>query len=630
MFCVHWRAALALLLLLCNCYGRKRCNSHRSNVLGFRGGFSTSSLDIASSSSEEDSIETVEIRNSILRKLDGTYFREKEDINGRPHYSRLLGGSSGGGEEAKSSVSPVPDSIHLYWSGSQWVLHHDTDPSRNMENLLGYAKIRVANPKKTSSFWFVKVGKTYESSPRLLILDHEDISTSASSSSSKSSEKEEAFGGKKSTVVPHILGVPSRLFPLYIAFMCDAIAVGLAMPLLPFYIMELGANALQLSLIISSNYIAQMIGCLAIGQISDRYGRKLVLSMALLASFTSYFSISQSTSLIQVALARIIVGSCGGLVPIIQSSVADVTSEADRPKYFARVMAAYGMGFVLGPACSSLLGPAISTQNKLRLASLFPLFGFLIQLLFFRETKEGISSSHRSSKTKSSSIIRVAVKSAPIHPKVLLLLVNGFLLMYAFSIETIYPMFIKDAFNYGERELSTLFACNGVLIGIFQIFLIKPLVNQIGKHWTLIFGNLILALGMVGLALIRKKGIHFTFFVAHIVGYSIADTALASLISKYSSSSSQGRDLAYNQAAQACARVVSPLVAGILYEMSKRGADSNSSLKWRVPVGALPYLLGAFFPAIGTLLPLALYLQSRAKKEKRLAEDRAFEAGSDS
>ena len=123
-----------------------------------------------------------------------------------------------------------------------------------------------------------------------------------------------------------------------------------------------------------------------------------------------------------------------------------------------------------------------------------------------------------------------------------------------------------------------------------------------------------LILGMIGLSLVRNEPVHFTLFVVHIVGYSIADTALASLISKYSSPSSQGRDLAYNQAAQACARIVSPLIAGLLYEMSKR----QSSL----PIGALPYLIGAIFPAAGVLVPLGLYFQSLRRKKTAAEEEK--------
>lgn len=165
-----------------------------------------------------------------------------------------------------------------------------------------------------------------------------------------------------------------------------------------------------------------------------------------------------------------------------------------------------------------------------------------------------------------------------------LLVLNGFFIMYAFATETVYAMFLKDSFGYGERTLSALFALSGLFIGIFQVFFIKHMVNSLGKHVTLAIGNSVLALGMLGLALVRKELLHFILFDIHIVGYSIADTALVSLITRYSSPASQGRDLAWNQSAQSCARVLGPIFAGILYEKSKQSGT--------LPVGALPFLFG--------------------------------------
>ena len=115
-----------------------------------------------------------------------------------------------------------------------------------------------------------------------------------------------------------MLGIPRRLIPLYAAFVLDSIATGLAMPLLPFYIMGLGANAFQLSLVVSSNYVVQMIGVLVMGYVSDRCGRRRVLLACLLASSVSYFAVSKSHSLLDFAMARIIVGSFGGLMPVMQ------------------------------------------------------------------------------------------------------------------------------------------------------------------------------------------------------------------------------------------------------------------------------------------------------------------------
>lgn len=540
-----------------------------AQLLRIRGGMSMN-MPVESSGSNDD--DQVVIRGSPMHILNGIYTKTDWNMNGRIHFEKNLTihdvGDGRGGNK-----------LHLYWTGSQWIISYDLDPSLNFNNLLGYSRSNQLHPFSTGNSWLIRVGKSFESVPALF----------TSSSNNKSN------GLVKKT--PEFMGVPKILLPLYISFLFDAIATGLAMPLLPFYIMELGANALQLSLVISSNYVAQMIGCLVMGRVSDKYGRRIVLLLCLLASSVSYAFVSKAKTLPGLALARIICGSFGGLVPIMQSCVADVSHVDDRPKYLGRIMATFGFGFVLGPAISAAL-PQLEMKHKIRVAALLPAVSFVISLLFFKETKKFSSSPVVSAKA-------VPVSTAP-STAVLLLVLNGFLLMYAFATETIYAMFIKDSFGYGEKTLSTLFAINGLFIGLFQVFLIKPLVNLVGKHVTLVIGNILLAVGMVGIALVRKEKLHFMLFTVHIVGYSIADTALVSLISRYSSPTSQGRDLSFNQAAQACSRVLSPIVAGLLYEKSKQSRT--------LPVGALPFLVGSLGPCIAVAIPSILFIQSINRK----------------
>mmetsp|Transcript_16818 Transcript_16818/g.37887 ORF Transcript_16818/g.37887 Transcript_16818/m.37887 type:complete len:721 (+) Transcript_16818:73-2235(+) len=551
--------------------------------------------------------------------LNGVYRRTDWCVNDRPHFERQVEGGrrsrSGDGEGNK---------IHLYWSGTQWVLHRDLDPSRSLDNLLAYAKgggrdskgrgredgEDGVDPRRTTSTWFVKVGQTYQPSPRLRLRAPDD--------SEEEEEFEEGIVGARRR--DEVLGVPRQLLPYYAAYMCDAMATGLVMPLLPFHVMGLGADALQLSLVVSSNYVAQMAGCIVMGRVSDLYGRRAVLIACLAASTASYLLVSQARTLPAVALARLVAGSLGGLLPVMQACVADCAPLDERPKYLGRIMATFGLGFVLGPALNAVLPRSLSTPAKIRLAAIFPLLGLVLAVLFAKESKrdaKGVLARAKFLTTKPSyrGTAKVGAKTeAPLRLEVVFLVLNGFLIMYAFGTETIYAMFIKDTFGYGETALSALFALNGLVMGVFQVFAIKPLINLIGKHATLAAGNLLLGAGMLGLALIRDKARHFFFFAVHILGYSIADTALVSLVSRYSDPSSQGRDLALNQAAQACARIFSPLVAGLLYERSKR---MNALGQGLLPMGALPFLVGGMCPAVAVMVPTLLYVRNKALKSRQ-------------
>ena len=224
-------------------------NVFHGGIFGQRGGPHTGRNSAKNEGANyEDAIEIV---GSPDYSINGLYEKTDFDVNGMPHYQCKY--HSGESQNRKP--------LHLYWTGVQWAIHHDISPTSHHDQLLAYSKIRSKDPKLTSGTWFVRcnkipsTGSSFEIAPNLEILVP---FTSISSITESSHVKEKPSNDD-------ILGIPRRLAALYIAFMFDAIAVGLAMPLLPFFILELGANAFQLSLVVSANYVVQMIGCLVMG-----------------------------------------------------------------------------------------------------------------------------------------------------------------------------------------------------------------------------------------------------------------------------------------------------------------------------------------------------------------------------
>ena len=142
-------------------------------------------------------------------------------------------------------------------------------------------------------------------------------------------------------------------------------------------------------------------------------------------------------------------------MPVIQSCVADVSSQRDRPQYMGRIMATFGAGFVIGPAISALMSSSsmmFSTRDKIQLSALLPLTGFIVSSMFFKETKNSKDLIRSGRNDKANTAVSVTT-TLPINKEVLFLILNGFMIMYAFGTETIYAMFIKDSFGYGERTL---------------------------------------------------------------------------------------------------------------------------------------------------------------------------------
>mmetsp|Transcript_16133 Transcript_16133/g.21038 ORF Transcript_16133/g.21038 Transcript_16133/m.21038 type:complete len:665 (+) Transcript_16133:68-2062(+) len=549
-------------------------NIHQSRTKNFllsvRGGETNSPSQI-------EAVDEVELTNAPIGLLPSgavqRKFKRIADQNGRPAY-----------KSESSEKSQIP--VFLYWSGNQWMLNFDEDPSLNILNCIAYSKVDEKDPVRTSGSWYIRDGRRWAPATTIKVV--------ASGTATQEVKKPQAEAGQD---------LPPILLPVFISFVIDNIGTGMVLPSLPFFIMDLGASPFQLGLVVAMTYMAQTLGCLVLGRISDRYGRRPVLLACVGGSVIAYYIVSISSNLYQVVFARMIGGLLGALVPVSQACIADQCPVDMRTKYLGILQASAGAGFVLGPLLGLVLRSltGMSARGVFKMASLIALVGTTYTALKVKETKVWATQIDSSA----SSMIK---RRDPLPLAISLLTCNGFLLMYAFSIETVYAMFIKDNFGYGESVLSTVFALNGVVVGILQVFFIKRLVKMLGKHMLLVFGNLLLANGMVGLAMIRQPFVHFSFFSLHILGYAIADTALSALISRYSSSSTQGLYLGLNQAAQSCARMISPLVAGILYERSKR-MDL-------LPLGALPYLAGASAPLLAMAPPFFLYLRSVRKKIK--------------
>ena len=190
---------------------------------GYGGGGITTNNDSDDSENSDDT--TLIITGSPSSFIDGIYMK-KDFINGRLHY------------EKRVNNDPRGNKLHLYWSGSQWQLHYDL-PSidQNFDKLIGYTKMKVNNPTSTSS-WYIKTGKEFEAVPRLSLSNKKTVTTDDASSASSASSSSE------------FLGVPTRLLPLYFSFLLDSIATGIAMPILPFYVMSLGTSPPLLSLLL--------------------------------------------------------------------------------------------------------------------------------------------------------------------------------------------------------------------------------------------------------------------------------------------------------------------------------------------------------------------------------------------
>ena len=127
------------------------------------------------------------------------------------------------------------------------------------------------------------------------------------------------------------------------------------LPLLPFYAEHFGASPTVVGLLVSVYALCQLVAGPVLGQLSDRVGRKPVLTVSQIGTFAGFLVLAWAPSLFFVFLARIIDGLTAGNLSIAQAYIADVTAPKERGRAFALIGIAFGIGFLVGPGASGWL-----------------------------------------------------------------------------------------------------------------------------------------------------------------------------------------------------------------------------------------------------------------------------------
>ena len=147
----------------------------------------------------------------------------------------------------------------------------------------------------------------------------------------------------------------TELATVFLVVLVDLLGFGIVLPLLPFYASRYEATPLTIGLLYSSYSMAQLVFSPLWGGWSDRIGRRPVMLLSTFGSFLSYVLFGLSNSLAVLFLSRVVAGIMGGNISTAQAYVADVTSREDRARGMGLIGAAFGIGFVLGPAMAALL-----------------------------------------------------------------------------------------------------------------------------------------------------------------------------------------------------------------------------------------------------------------------------------
>src|SRR5436853_3043826 len=175
------------------------------------------------------------------------------------------------------------------------------------------------------------------------------------------------------------------LLIIFLTILVNLIGFGIIIPLLPFYAQTFGASPLVIGLLFASFSLCQLIAAPALGDLSDRYGRRPVLIFSLLGTVVSFVMLAVAHTLTILFLARIVDGLSGGNISTARAYVADVTQPKDRARAYGFIGAAFGLGFIMGPALSGVLA-RISYTAPIWAAAAVTLVATIMAWLWLPET----------------------------------------------------------------------------------------------------------------------------------------------------------------------------------------------------------------------------------------------------
>jgi MFS transporter, DHA1 family, tetracycline resistance protein len=345
-----------------------------------------------------------------------------------------------------------------------------------------------------------------------------------------------------------------------IVFM-DLFGFGLILPLLPYIAKNFSATPATIGYLTASYSFFQFIAGPILGRLSDKYGRKKLLIISQLGSALGFVVLAFANSLPLLFLSRIIDGTTGGNISIAQAYIADITTKKNRARGMGLLGAAFGLGFMFGPAIGGYLSqfgfatPAIFATSIACLTS-------AATAIFLKETVK---------KSKLDSLIPARTKpnlsvltKAPLNYFIL----TFFVISLGFSgMQSTFALLVESKFNWGPREVGYIFALVGIIAIISQIKILPYTVKKWGEKKTLLGSLPVLASGLALMGITRSIIGQVIANTLLPLGNSLINPTLTSLASKNVDQDDYGTTLGFLQSASSLGRIIGPIFASQLFQI---------------------------------------------------------------
>ncbi len=357
---------------------------------------------------------------------------------------------------------------------------------------------------------------------------------------------------------------------LFLIVLVDLIGFGIIIPLLPFYAEYFQASPDTVGILMATYSLTQFIAAPFLGRLSDRYGRRPILLFSLGGASISYVLMGFADSLLLLFLARAFGGFMAGNIGAAFAYIADITTPENRAKGMGVIGAAFGLGFIVGPAIGGILaGPDAANANyqlPAFAAAGLSAVSFLMAVVMLKESlSEEVRRRNAAMPKKKQWTLFAEGLTRPVLGSLILI---TFLSTFVFAgMEATFAMWSERQYGWGPEQNGYLFAFVGIISAVIQGGAIGRLAKRFGERSLVVQGGIALAIGLALIPFSTELPMLIASMICLAFGFSIINPSLNSLISQNVGEDERGGMLGMTRSASTMARVLGPTWAGLLFSL---------------------------------------------------------------
>jgi DHA1 family tetracycline resistance protein-like MFS transporter len=362
---------------------------------------------------------------------------------------------------------------------------------------------------------------------------------------------------------------------IFVTLLIDVIGFGIIIPVVPSLISELEHISIPEAAayggwMVASFSIMQFIFSPVLGNLSDQYGRRPVLLISLFGFGLDYLLTAFAPTISWLFVGRIIAGIMGASFTTASAYIADVSTPENRAQNFGMIGAAFGLGFIIGPA----LGGVIANYGLRAPFIAAAILTFINWLYGYFILPESLDPKHRR-KFDWKRANPLGTMKFFLRYKVILGLVGSIVLIYiaAHAVQSTWSYYTMEKYSWDEDMVGYSLAFVGLMVAFVQGWLIRFIIPTLGQERSVYVGLTLYAIGFFLFGVATQGWMMFAFLIPYCLG-GIAGPSLQGIMSGQVPANQQGELQGALTSLVSMTSIVGPLLmTWLFYHFSKPGAD---------------------------------------------------------